>query len=352
MSTSALVAAPVAVRPAVAADAPAWDAFVASRPDAVAYHRWAWGEVIEGALRLPRTYLAAWSGSRIVGVLPLVRQSLRPGHVYFTSLPFVNYAGLLAEPAAVAPLLEAARALVESTGARYAELRSVPGTDPPLPSTRRKVRPVLELPQDPDVLFKAFGAKLRSQVKRPLNEGMVVDVGGAELLDDVYRILSIKWRQLGSPIYRRAFFERLLEALPGDSTLLRVRAGDVAVGAGWLHGWRDETEIVWAATLREYDRFSPNMLLYWTAMKTAIAEGRRRFDFGRSSEGAGTHRFKLQWGPQVQPLPWHYVLGRGATVPDAVDDDWKARAFRTVWTRLPLAVTQRFGQAFARRLPL
>jgi lipid II:glycine glycyltransferase (peptidoglycan interpeptide bridge formation enzyme) len=48
------------------------------------------------------------------------------------------------------------------------------------------------------------------------------------------------------------------------------------------------------------------MLLYWEALKLAIATGDKLFDFGRCTIDSGTYRFKNQWGAQACQLHWDY----------------------------------------------
>ena len=62
------------------------------------FHLYRWREVMETALGHDTIYLAARSGLRVTGVLPLVRvRSALFGH-YLVSMPFVNYGGPLGEP--------------------------------------------------------------------------------------------------------------------------------------------------------------------------------------------------------------------------------------------------------------
>jgi hypothetical protein len=49
------------------------------------------------------------------------------------------------------------------------------------------------------------------------------------------------------------------------------------------------------------------MLLYWTKLEYACDNGNKTFDFGRSTPGEGTYRFKPQWGAKPQPLHWQYI---------------------------------------------
>jgi FemAB-related protein (PEP-CTERM system-associated) len=335
-----------------AGDAPAWDAFIARAPGASSYLRWGWLELLAGEFRLPRVALAVRDGSRLRGALPLVQQSNPVHGIFLTSLPFVNYGGLVAEDCdAARALVDACAAETRRRRARQAELRQLPGAPLDLPAATHKVRPVLDLPADAAPLWEQLGAKLRSQIRRPTKEGIVASAGGAERLDDFYGVLAVRWRQLGSPVYRRGFFARILETFPGEHAIVTARQGETVVGAAWLHCDRDRCEIPWAATRLEWNRFSPNMLLYWHAIETAIARGCAQFDFGRSTAGAPTHAFKMQWNPRCEPLPWYYVLGLAGAVPGPAGAGRAADAFRRAWSRLPLSWTIRLGHAFARRLP-
>jgi FemAB-related protein (PEP-CTERM system-associated) len=340
------------VNGAQAVDPAAWDRFVGSSPGAPSYARRGWLDLLADSFSLAPIALAASRGGELRGVLPMIAQSNPVHGVRLTSLPFVNYGGIVAtDDQARSELIAACAEEVRRRGAAHAELRHLPGGAVELPASTHKVRPVLDLPADAASLWDGFGAKLRSQVRRPTKEGIEAEVGGAERLDDFYRVLAVRWRQLGSPVYRRSFFARILAEFPGEHAIVTVRAGDTIVGAGWLHLYGGSCEIPWAATLVEWNRSSPNMLLYWRAIETAIERGCSQFDFGRSTEGAPTHAFKMQWGPRCEPLPWHYVLGKARAVPGPTGEGSAAEAFRRAWSRLPLSWTIRLGHAFARRLP-
>jgi hypothetical protein len=52
--------------------------------------------------------------------------------------------------------------------------------------------------------------------------------------------------------------------------------------------------------------------LYWSLLEDAVIRGFSTFDFGRSTPGEGTYRFKAQWGAQPVELDWHVVkLNKG-----------------------------------------
>ena len=78
--------------------------------------------------------------------------------------------------------------------------------------------------------------------------------------------------------------------------------GKTPVAAGFLAGFKERLEIPWASSVKAFNKWSPNMLLYWTCLEFACAQGYRTFDFGRSTVGEGTYRFKEQWGAKPHPL--------------------------------------------------
>src|SRR4029079_16185378 len=82
-----------------------WDRFVASRPDASAYHQWRWQTVIERGLGHRCRYFAARLDGRVVGVLPTAEVWRPLVGTALSSLPYVNYGGVLAEDAAAAAAL-------------------------------------------------------------------------------------------------------------------------------------------------------------------------------------------------------------------------------------------------------
>jgi hypothetical protein len=93
------------------------------------------------------------------------------------------------------------------------------------------------------------------------------------------------------------------------------------------------------------------MLLYWRCLETAIEQGYREFDFGRSTVGSGPHRFKRQWGAVEYPCHWHYWLPEGAVMPGLNPDNPKYRFAIQAWRRLPLAIANRLGPGIVRNLP-
>jgi len=130
-----------------------------------------------------------------------------------------------------------------------------------------------------------------------------------------------------------------------------VYLGRQPVATGFLYGFQNTLEIPWASSDRRYNRLSANMLLYSAALEYACREGFQVFDFGRSSPGGGTSRFKEQWGAQPAPLYWYHWSADGHAVPDLSPKNSRYGLAIQVWKRLPIALTRIIGPSIVRNIP-
>jgi FemAB-related protein (PEP-CTERM system-associated) len=331
----------------------AWDAYVRGTPASSGYHLSGWRSVFEDAFGHRTCYLSVQGpGKTIQGVVPLVLLASRGFGRFLVSLPFVNYGGLIAESREARLLLEGA--IVEQARALKAdhvELRHDQPMETSWVASHRKVSMRLALPGTWEELVKAFPSKLRSQIKRAQKEGMVAKVGGREHLDAFYAVFSRCMRDLGTPVYAKRFFARILETFPQDARICVVSLGDTPLAAGFLYGYRSLLEIPWAASDRRFNRLAPNMLLYATVLEHACRQGFHTFDFGRSSPDSGTYRFKAQWGARPRQLHWYYWLEDGRPMPELNPQNPKYALAIRLWQKLPLVVTNAVGPHIVKHLP-
>lgn len=327
-----------------------WDNFAATQSGFTHFHRFGWRSVIERVFGHECFYLAARDvEGNLVGVLPLVRvRSVVFGH-YLVSMPFLNYGGPLGTSAGVLALTAEATDLARRDKVKLLEMRSSIPLEIPLAVSHRKITVVLDLPGTPEALFKSFGAKLRSQIRRPEKEGVSVEFGPAQV-EPFYAVFSRHMRDLGTPTQSLAFFREIAQQFPEESwfACAYLRGVPVAGCCGFRFG--DQFEMTWASALREYNRESPNMLVYWACMERAIREGVSTFNFGRCTPGTGTHRFKLQWGGREQPLWWY----RLAASTDTTTPNPQAPAYRwgpRIWRRLPTSIATAVGPSIVRFIP-
>ena len=215
-----------------------------------------------------------------------------------------------------------------------------------------KVRMLLDLPDSSETLMKSFKAKLRSQIKRPIKEGLIAKIGGSELLDDFYQVFCINMRDLGSPVHSKKIMQKVLAEFPEKVKIVIVRKEKEPVACSLVIGFKNILENPWASALRNYSRLAPNMLLYWTMLEYACDNGFRYFDFGRSTPNEGTYRFKAQWGSEPVALHWHYVSLDGEQIETVGAEKSRFDKAIRYWQKLPVPITKVFGPMIRKHISL
>ena len=210
---------------------------------------------------------------------------------------------------------------------------------------------ILDLAADVEAQWKGLNAKVRNQVRKAEKSNLQVERGGIELLRDFYAVFCRNMRDLGTPVYGMAFFEAILKTFPSSTAVFVVRLDERPIAAGIASGFKEMIEVPWASSLRECRNLCPNMLLYWKVISFAIEQGFTRFDFGRSTPGEGTHKFKEQWGATAVPLSWEYWTGNTQGLPDMSPKNPKYERAIELWKRLPMAVANRLGPSIVRNIP-
>ncbi|MFO8002446.1 MAG: GNAT family N-acetyltransferase [Marinilabilia sp.] len=297
-------------------DAPLWDAYVHSHPRATLYHLYGWRNVMQKTYGHNTYYLAATDpatslnpANPIVGVLPLVHLKLFLFGNSLISMPYFDLGGILADNEEIErALLNQAIKLGQKLKAHTIELRHaqplsyLSSTNTvdlesgfTLVANSPKVRMLLDLPDSSETLMKSFKSKLRSQIKKPMKEGLFTKVGREELLKDFYTVFSKNMRDLGSPVHSEKIMKNVLEEFGDQTRIVVVYKDRQPMACSLIIGFNEVLENPWASALREYSRLSPNMLLYWTMLEYAGQSGFNIFAFGRSTPG-GILLFVLSLG--------------------------------------------------------
>ncbi len=333
----------VAVRPFADGDGQRWDDFVLSCPAGTVFHLSAWKRVIERAFGHPTHYLLAYRGPKVTGVLPLTRVKSVLFGSSLISNAFAVYGGPIAgDEDSLRALEEAAVALMEREGVPVLELRGFSPTRTDWP-TRSDLYACFRKPLDPspEANLKAIPRKQRAMVRKGIQNGLrsEIDVG----IDRLYRIYAESVRNLGTPVFPKAYFRLIREEFATSSDIVTVSQNGQAVAAVLNLYFRDEVSPFYGGGLPAARALAANDFMYWEVMRRACLRGCRSFDFGRSKVGTGSHAFKRNWGFEPTPLVYQFRLAPGRRMPDMNPLNPKFRLLIAGWKRLPLAVATRLG---------
>lgn len=221
----------------------------------------------------------------------------------------------------------------------------------------KKVNMLLALPDSEEALLAAYPPKLRSQIKKAGKNGLRAEVrADASGLDDFYLVYSRNMHRLGSPAHSKAWFAAVLREYQqqGEAILALVYLEQKVVGAAIVLRCGEHAVIPWASTLAEYNSLAPNMLLYWSVQAWLCQNGVRVFDFGRSTYGEGTYRFKKQWGALPELLLWQRYDPHGQLIaPLAAASNGKLREMaEKVWRIMPEPLMTALGSGLRRYITL
>jgi len=375
------------IKYATNSDRALWDGYVQQHSDASLFQLFGWRDVINQTYGHATYYLMLMahnekmdaaasrpderrrSAERLLGVLPIAHLKDIIFGNRLISLPFVDGGGVLAssEESKSALLSEVVR-LGRELGAARIELRqerevavcdemdSIGSEASNLPlrvATRTdKVRMLLNLPESSELLRESFKSKLRSQINKPLKEGCRCSIGGLELLKDFYKVFLVNMRDLGSPVHSVDLMRRVLGEFAERSRIFVVYKSEEPVASALVVGFDKILRNPWASSLRKYAPVSPNMLLYLRMLEYACDNDYQIFDFGRSTKGEGTYKFKEQWGATPAPLYWHCIsLDGKAPISEGLGKERFNTASR-YWQKLPLIVTKVIGPSIRKHISL
>ncbi|GAB5439973.1 MAG: FemAB family PEP-CTERM system-associated protein [Fuerstiella sp.] len=314
-----------------------------------------WGDVFQTALRHQPWYVwAEDQQQRLVGVLPLMSIVGPIFGRYLVSQPYLNTGGVLADTEEIAHrLIDHAVELADRLDVKHLELRHEQHHEHPRMNAEvtEKVHMRLPLPSTSEELWDGLKSKVRSQIRKPLNnEDLQVEFGRHDQLSAFYDVFCHNMRDLGTPPFPQTLFGQMLQQFPEEAEICTVRFQGKPIASGFLLHADDTTLIPSASALRAYNRTSCNMLMYWHALKRSVERGQRTFDFGRSSVDAGTYKFKKQWGSEEVPCIWQFYSRRGS-VSDARPGSGRYDRMIATWQKLPVWMTRLIGPAIVRGIP-
>lgn len=331
-----------------------WDDFVEQHPQSTMYHLFGWKKVLEETFGFKSYYLAALDGeARVKGILPLFLMNDIFGRRYLISNPFANFAGVCSsDPDARKQLLDAALEIAKKESVQYVELRqlSEPLEDTTLKTRESFVTLMLPLSAGADGIWNDISSRNRGKIRKAEKAGLSANFG-LEYLPEFYRVFVQNIRDLGTPVYPLRFFEKIVEVFSDRVNLLVLKMPDQIVSGMFMFRFKDLLSEPWVSSLREYNKYYVNNLLYWKAIEYAASNGFSKFDFGRSTVDSGTYDFKLQWGAKPVPLYYQYLLHKAGATPMVDAHNNKYQFFINMWKKLPLFAASFVGPKIVKYLP-
>jgi FemAB-related protein (PEP-CTERM system-associated) len=322
----------------------AWDEYVKKHAEATPYHLSSWNISINNAYNHDVYYLVAKRLNKICGILPLCY--IKPPLVSGTlcASPYCDLGGILYDDIEIRQILLSnaidfihdfgkVNLVIRERGYEY--VRPQQAND----LLGKKVSMLLRLPHSSEALFLNFKSKLRSQIRKAEKNGLIFKIGNEDkALLLFHEIFTRNMKQLGSPAHSFEWFRQLRDNFADNLLVGLVYSNNLAIGTGILLKVNDKCFIPWASTIKSFNSLAPNMLLYWNFLKFACESKCTLFDFGRSTYGEGTYKFKKQWGAEAVPLIWTVYEPSGSFVVENTSAGKFRYIAENAWRYLPFFV--------------
>lgn len=332
-----------------------WNEYACNNNDANIYHQLHWRNIIEDTFGHEGCYLIAKDNGTVRGLLPLFFIKSRLFGRYLISLPFLDRAGVIADnPQIATSLCEAAIDMVRQTQADYLELRNQGAINHvDLVAASHKVNFVLSTELTPDILWKkVLNKNVKNKVRKAWKNEISIDIGtSTQHIHEFYNIYCIHMRYLGTPVYPHNFFLNMLNAFPDSIKIILAKHKTKAIGGKIVITFKDTLYFIAQYSLRQYNEFHTNNLLYWSAIEYASQHGFKFCDMGRSNVDSGPYNFKKQWGAEIHQLHWQYYLYKAQQIPNLSPSNQKFSLAISIWKRLPLSLTKAAGPLIAKHIP-
>ena len=332
----------------------AWDSYILNSNSSTFYLQIGWRNVVEKTYKHKPIYLIAKEQGEIKGVLPLFLMRSMIFGKKLVSVPFAPYGGVCADNKAIEnALIDEAKRMTKECGADYLELRCLNengiGLGLGLAANNSYITFILNLSQDPNIVWKGFNNKVRNAIRKALKSNL--EIRSDNNIGDFYRLYTKNMRDLGTPPHSYAFLKNLLHEFPEHTKIVRVQYPGTTIASLFLVSFKHTMISGWAASDRAYQNFNPNNLLYWGVIKSGCEEGYKYFDFGRSIYDSGTFRFKKPWGAEPEQLCYQYYLCNMKNMPDTSQSNPKRQRFVKFWRKLPIRLATTAGPLIRKGIP-
>jgi len=320
-----------------------WDAYVYEHKDGTFFHLSQWRNVITEAFNHASYFLQAKEDEKIVGILPLVEvKSTLFGHALI-STPFCVYGGAIANTDNVRQLLEQkACQQAESLAVDYLELRYKNAQESDMILKQVHSTFGCALPENEEAILAQVKKKQRAVIRHALKNELTVEFG--KDLENFYRLLSTSYRNLGTPIFNKKYFELLLKHFgeQAEIAVIKDKAGKPS-NAVMNFYFNDQVLPYYGGGNSEARALKSADFMYYQVMCHAREKGFTWFDFGRSKNDSGPYKYKKTWGMEPQPLHYYYHLVKSKELPNLSPNNPKYKVFIGLWQKLPLWVSQILG---------
>ncbi len=269
------------------------------------------------------------------------------------SLPFSDHCEpLLADASALHELVNWLREECARQGAKYFELRLMPGheiSDRLLVRSQSYCFHTLDLTPRLEEIFSSFHKdSIQRRIRRASRE-LSYEVGRSrELVDQFYRLLMMTRRRHNVPPQPRAWFRNLVECMGQKLQISVARKNGVSIAAMLTLQHGSTVVYKYGGSDQDFHYIGGMPYLFWNLIKASKESGATEIDFGRSElNNHGLIRFKDRFGTTQKLMTYfrHPQAENRTAMPS-----WIPRSLGRVLSILPAALMPAVGRVMYKHM--
>lgn len=338
-------------KPLSPSEAQAWDAYVSAHEGGTVFHSMRWQGILDGSYRRRHFHVAVLEDGAIRGLVSVYRVRGLSGKKNLYSLPFTAYGGMLADGEPYARRLhDEVLEIARREGAGMAVIRNTRDPGLGLPSTDLHVHFAKALPPTAEACLESIPRKSRAVVRKAMgNHGLGYEI--SRDWETLWHLHAVNLKRLGTPVFPREYFRRIMESMGGEADILFVKYKDRRICGVMNFYFRDVCNPYFSGSLSEFNFTGCNNYMYYALMCHALSRGSRVFDFGKSRRESGSYDFKVNMGFEPRVLPFQFIFNTRSELPSFNPSNPRLALFLRLWSAQPLWLSKRVGSFLNRFLP-
>lgn len=328
-----------------------WDKYVETHPKSIAWQAYDWSKVLKKHYSVQFFPIAAFSKSKICGILPLyaIKTFLKP--VKFISVPHAVAGGILADTDEItSELLKYTIDFVKAKGGHCITFKQYKyKIENPLRTDENYYNRELSLSSEINSIYDGFAL----QNKFYLDYSQKYDI---ELVhpdsdsESFFKLVSIYNKNMGIPCDGKSWIKDLID-FGMYSTALLVYDDRIVAGT-MVKKFKNTVSFPFTCIPNESETsLMFAYRLYWELIKKFAAEGFKIFHSGRIPITNKAAPFRLGWGGEKYTYYYQYYPASTKITEYSQKHNPKRVFFQTVWKHLPVTVTSTLGPVIKQYFP-
>ncbi len=329
-----------------------WDRQIKKLEGSTIFHTAAWAKVLLESYGYNPVYFTVLKNEEIVGFLPVFTiNSFLTGR-RGVSLPFTDECRPLIDSDQIFKTVwKFVLQHGENAKWKHIELRGEHSAYRSEPCFDRFYFHQIDLNCDDAQLLRRFRDSNKRNIKKALRCGVKIrQEYSLESVEEFYRLNCFTRKKHGLPPQPLKFFIKLYDHIvskkKGFVSLASIE--DKVIAAAVFLKFHERMTYKYGASHNGYLKYRANNLLIWDAIKTAIKDGYKQFDFGRTeAANEGLLQFKRGWAAREYKRGYYRYTFENHQF---VESSYRLKSSYGVLKKLPIPLLRMIGRLLYRHV--